>query len=173
MPDQKAVKPDWKVSTIPKDASNATDPIVASTKELESVIANPSSLQPNTPLETDEVAQKTTEIEAVPRFNANLPYTPQPTIYSMNDQILMQAIRVAVSHGWREYLHYANNAVTIGLEAEAVIEGMKKQRQSVDTLLLKKDFCRFLWPTTWEKNLSAMIISYDQMKYLEAHLNES
>ncbi len=172
MTDQKAVKPDWKVSTIPKDASNATDPIVASNKELESVIANPSSLQPNTPLETDEVAQKSTEIETPPRFNANIPYAPQPTIYSMNDQILMQAIRVAVKNGWRDFHRYANDAVTLGLEAEAVVEGMKRQRQSVEDLLIKKDFCKFLWPKTWKTKLPEMIISDDQMKYLGGHLDE-
>ena len=94
MADRKAVRPDWKISTIPKDASNATDPIVASNKEIEAVIANPSSLKPNTPLESDEVAQKPTEIDTPPRFNANLPYTPQPTIYSMNDQILMRAFLI-------------------------------------------------------------------------------
>ena len=172
MADQKAVRPDWKISTIPKDASNATDPIVASNKEIEAVIANPSSLKPNTPLESDEVIQKTTELDTPPRFNANLPYTPQPTIYSMNDQILMQAIRVAVKNGWPDYHRFANNAVTIGMEAEAVVEGMKKQRQAVDTLLFKQDFCKYVWPKTWKDNLAKMIVSDDQMKYLEGHLSD-
>ncbi len=172
MTDQKAIRPDWKVSTIPKDATNATDPVVASNKELEAVIANPTSLRPNTPLESDQVATKPTQIEVAPRFNANVPYTPQPTIYSMNDQILMQAIRIAVKNGWSEYRHFANDAVTLGLEAEAVITGMKKQRLQVDTLLIKKDFCRFLWPKTWQTKLPEMILSDDQMKYLEGHLED-
>ena len=33
---KRAIRPDWKVSIIPKDAGNAADPIVASVKEVES-----------------------------------------------------------------------------------------------------------------------------------------
>lgn len=172
MSDQKAVKPDWKVSTIPKNASNATEPLVASTKELEEAILNPRSIQQATPLESDEIALKTTELNTVPRFNANLPYTPQPIVYSMNDQILMQAIRVAVANGWNDYHRIANGAVTIGMEAEAVIDGMKRRNDSIEGLVIKKDFCRYLWPKTWQTKLPEMIMSDNLLKYMEGHLKD-
>lgn len=171
MTDQKAVRPDWKVSTIPKDATNATDPIVASNEELEGIIANPASLIPPVPLENNDVIQNSTEIEVVPRFNANVAYAPQTINYSKNDEILMKAIRIAVKNGWSEYRHFANDAVTIGMEAEAVIIGMKKQRQPVDILLFQKDFCKYLWVNDWETKLPEMIMADDRMKYIEDSLN--
>lgn len=127
----------WKVSTIPQGSENAPDPVTVSPQELESVIANPGSLQVPQPVETTTAA---------PRYNANVAYTTQPTVYSPNDKIVMEAIRVAVKNGWNEYTRVANSAVTIGMEAEAVIDGMKKRNANIGELLFNKQFCKSVWP---------------------------
>jgi hypothetical protein len=136
---QRAVNPSWKISTIPKDAGNASEPVVANNAELEAVIANPGSL-----LTADPVEARQDIARPSPRYNANVPYSPQPVIYSMQDQELMVSVRRAVANGWQGYTRFANDSVTIGLEAEAVVIGMKKQQMSVSKLLEDKDFIKAL-----------------------------
>lgn len=133
-----AAKLDWKTSIIPKDAGNPTDPVAVSPQELEAVIANPSSLQTPQPIDTG--------VEAAPRYNANVPYNPPPIVYSPNDKIVMEAIAIAVKNGWKEYHRFANDATTIGMEPEAIIDGMKRRNAKINELLLDKDFCKALWP---------------------------
>jgi hypothetical protein len=134
-----AIRPAWKVSTIPQNASNATDPTVASSQELEAVIANPGALQTPNPVEVGE------GLDPAPRYNANVPYTPEPIIYNAQDEELMKRIRVAIQNGWKEYHRFANDSVTIGMEAEAVIQGMKKQHMQVQQLLLDEEFGKYAW----------------------------
>jgi hypothetical protein len=129
---------DWKTSIIPKGAGNPADPVTVSPQELEAVIANPGSLQIPNPIDTG--------LEAAPRYNANVPYNPMPVVYSPNDKIVMEAIRLAVKNGWNEYTRFANSAVTIGMEAEAVIDGMKKRNANISELLFNKEFCKSVWP---------------------------
>jgi hypothetical protein len=160
---QPAINPGWKISIIPKNAGNATDPVFASTQEVESVIANPGSLAAPQPVESTSTA-----VEVAPRYNANVPYNPEPVIYSMNDQIVMQAIRVAVANGWTEYHRFANSAVTIGMEAEAVIEGMKKRGASIAELFHSLEFLNKLWPNDYEKQ-TRFLASADPIKFLEAN----
>jgi hypothetical protein len=136
---QPAMHVDWKVSIIPKDAGNATEPTIAMHKELEAVIANPSSLKAPEPVESTYET-----VEVAPRYNANMPYSPQPIIYSMQDQELMEQIRFAVAHGWKNAHRFASGAVTIGMEAEAVIAGMKQQHMNVQELLKDKEFLKAL-----------------------------
>ena len=159
---QPAIKPDWKVSLIPSNSGNRTEPEFASLQEIEGVISNPGSLQQPQPIEQPE------PITPAPRFNANVPYSPQPVIYSMNDQIVMQAIRIAVANGWGEHHRFANSAVTIGMEGEAVIEGMKKRGASIAELFHSLEFLNKLWPNDYEKQ-TRFLASADPIKFLEAN----
>ena len=110
---------------------------MASPQELEAVIADPGSLTPPQPVET-----VTRPIKPAPRYTADAPYTPDPVIYSAQDLQLMERIRTAVQNGWTGFHRYANDAVTIGLEPEAVIAGMRKQRMDAAQLLFDDEFIR-------------------------------
>jgi len=164
---QPAINPGWKISIIPKEAGNATEPVYASAQEIEGVIDNIGNLVMPEPIESKKA------VEAAPRYNANVPYTPQPVIYSMNDQIVMAAIRRAVDNGWNDYHRFANDAVTIGMEAEAVITGMKKRQASINELLFDKDFNRCLYQEDWRQNMFDMISAPNSIKYIEDYLERS
>lgn len=140
MTEQRAVRPDWKISIIPKDAGNAADPVVATSTELEAIISNPGSIkvpEPNTNVQT-----RTTEL--APRYNANVPYHPQEIIYSAQDQEFMKIIRIAIDNGWQGYHRVANDSVTIGMEPQAVITGMRKRNASAVELLLDPEFNKYV-----------------------------
>jgi hypothetical protein len=140
MNEQRAVNPGWKVSIIPKDAGNATDPVVATSTELEAVIANPGSIKAPEP----QIQVQTRTTEVTPRYNSNVPYHPQEIIYSAQDQEFMKIIHIAVANGWQGYHRWANDAVTIGMEPQAVITGMRKRNASAVELLLDPEFNQYV-----------------------------
>lgn len=157
-------KIDWNISLIPQGATNSSDPLVASEDEIKDVINNPSLLSMPKPIES--------EVEAAPRYNANVPYSPEPVVFSYNDQILLKAIRKAVKNGWKDYHRFANDAVTIGMEAERAITGMKKGSMKVEELLYDKTFARCLWLDDWQTRLSEMVVADNLMNYLKEHLDD-
>lgn len=171
MDDQKAARVDWKVSIIPADAGNRHDPLVADPKEIEAVLSNPGSLKSPAPIEPSDLTNKPAEIEAAPRYNANVPYTPQPTIYSPNDQTLIKAVQQAVKNGWRDAHRYANDAMTIGLEGEAVVSGMKKRQANVNDLLLDKAFNQALWGDSWQTHLKELVVAEQPIDYIKEQLD--
>lgn len=169
--DQPAIKVEWKTTIIPNSAQNRTEPLVASAKEIEAIIANPKSFEPNKPLESSELMPETLpEIEAAPRYNANVQYEAPVVTYSENDRLLIKAIQLAVANGWGDYHRFANDAVTVGMEGEAVIANMKKTNTEVQKVILNRGFNMALWGDSWKDHLKELAISAEPMKYLKEHL---
>lgn len=168
---QPAAKVKWRTAIIPQDAENLTEPVKALPAEIEGIINNPGELRPPEPLDLSQVYNKT-ELSPSPRYNANVPYSPQPIVYSANDFLLMKAIREAVKNGWTDYHRYANDATTIGMEAEAVINGMRKLNTKVQDLLLDKQFAKAFLGESWEADLPKLVIADDIMQALKGILIE-
>lgn len=171
MDEQSAVNPGWKVSIIPHSAGNRTEPDVADPREVEAIIAG-GAIQPSQPLESSELLKPDIPgLDPAPRYNANVPYAPPTINHSEYDLILIDAVRQAVKYGWKDAHRWANDAMTIGLEGEAVVKGMQRRGADVKTLIYDKSFAKAFFGEGWKDKLVVLIMSDNPMLVLKENLD--
>jgi hypothetical protein len=87
------------------------------------------------------------------------------------EAVLLQAVKVAIAHGWKGWITHVNDAVTVGQEAEGVLRDYRKGNKPLEPLLFDHEFAKaiageelmYVW-------LSNLAVSPDRITWLRENI---